>query len=73
MQARPNRYGLSNYNYQGDSPTLPPSKTVTIFQRTLTKKFESSVQIVGFVFGSLLCTTEVSNFHENLHSCQRQG
>ena len=25
------------------------------------RKFESSVQLVGFAFGSLLCTTEASN------------
>ena len=29
-------------------------------------KFESSVQLVGVVFGSLLCTTEASNIQANL-------
>ena len=28
------------------------------------QKFESTVQLVGFVFGSLLCTTGASNFQE---------
>ena len=30
------------------------------------QKFESSVQLVGVVFGSLLCTTEASNVQANL-------
>ena len=30
------------------------------------RKFESNVQLVGVVFGSLLCTTEASNVQANL-------
>ena len=35
-------------------------------QWLVTEKFESKVQLVGFVFGILLCTTEASNVQANL-------
>ena len=55
-----------------DSPTtmfkgciLWPNVYCYISPRYSDQKFESSIQLVGVVFGSLLCTTEASNVHAN--------
>ena len=56
-----------------DSPTktfkvciLQPDVFCYISPVCSDRKFESRVQLVGFVFDSLLCTTEVSNVQANL-------